>query len=48
MTKVVRLPLIPLAAPVQLVLGLDQVGIKPARVRRRRPLWLRPSGERAA
>lgn len=48
MSNVKRLPLIPLAVPVQLVLGLPDVGIKPARVRRRRLTWFRPTGEKAA
>lgn len=49
MPRIRRLPIIPLAEPVQLVLGLDRVGIRAPR-RRRKMLWVpapRPT-ERAA
>lgn len=49
MKRVHRLNITPLAVPVQLVLGLDGVGIKTPRTKRRRSTWLRPApGAKAA
>lgn len=48
--RIARLPIVPLAAPVQLVLGLDGIGIRePGRKRRKaRLVPMPPAKERAA
>lgn len=47
--RVRRLNVTPLAVPVQLVLGLEGVGIRAPRSKRRRSTWLRPlPGAKAA
>jgi hypothetical protein len=51
MAKPVRLPVVPLAQPIQLVLGLDGVGIEKPRKRRARRTpspWLPVANERVA
>lgn len=50
MATIRRLPVIPLAQPIQLVLGLDGVGIsrpKAKRHRKRHPWWPQPVGRAA-